>query len=127
MDDKGQLMGVPIKLIIALVIGVMAMGILTQLVDTADRTMLRDMEVDFAEVEEDLTVEVFDAQSQEPLTGVTISVDYPGGESAKTLTGGSNSHTFSFPGLEDTVIANVRVSKNGYIPWEGEVAIKAGG
>ena len=124
MEEKGQLMGVPIKLIIALVVGVMAMGILTQFVDTADRAMLRDMEVNFDVSGDELTVTVQDAQSQKPLKGVTISVDYPGGTLAKTLSQNSNSHTFSVPVENETVITDVRVTKNGYIPWEGEAAVQ---
>lgn len=124
MEEKGQLMGVPIKLIIALVVGVMAMGILTQFVDTADRTMLRDMEVNFDVSGNELTVTAWDAQSREPLNGVTMSVDYPGGTLAKTLTRNSNSHSFSVPMENETVITNVRVTKNGYIPWEGEAAVQ---
>lgn len=124
MEEKGQLMGVPIKLIIALVVGVMAMGILTQFVDTADRAMLRDMEVNFNVSGDELTITVQDAQSQKPLNGVTISVDYPGGTLAKTLSQNSNSHTFSVPVENETVITDVRVTKNGYIPWEGEAAVQ---
>ncbi|MFW5912056.1 MAG: hypothetical protein ACOCTL_01150 [Candidatus Hadarchaeota archaeon] len=123
MDDKGQLMGVPVKLIIALVIGVMAMGILTQFVDTADRTMLKDMKVTFNTTGSQLEVNVFDAQSQDPLHGVTISVEYPGGKLAKTLDTESNSHTFDIPIEGGDTITKVRVTRNGYIPWEGEAAV----
>lgn len=123
MEEEGQLMGVPIKLVIALVIGVMCMGIMTQFVDTADRSMLRDMEVTFDISGSNLTVEVFDAQSQKPLNGSTIVVEYPGGTLAKTLNTSSNSHSFSVPVEGEVVIAKVRVTHNGYIPWEGEAAI----
>lgn len=116
-------MGVPVKLVIALVIGVMSMGILMQFVDTADRTMLRDMKVTFDTNGSQLTVNVYDAQSRDPLTGATIEVEYPGGTLAHTLSSDSNSHTFSIPTDGDTVIANVRVTHNGYIPWEGEAAL----
>lgn len=119
-------MGVPVKLVIALVIGVMSMGVLTQFVDTADRTMLRDMKVTFGIQGSDLTVEVYDAQSQNPLNGATIAVEYPGGTLAYTLSLDSNSHTFSVPAEDGPVITKVRVSRNGYIPWEGEAAISNG-
>jgi hypothetical protein len=39
MEEKGQLMGVPIKLVMALVIGTMVMGILMQFVGTAARQL----------------------------------------------------------------------------------------
>ncbi len=119
-------MGVPIKLVIALVIGVMSMGILTQFVDTADRTMLRDMDVDFDFHGNNVRVTVYDAQSQEPLNGPTIVVDYPGGTLAKTLGKDSSSHSFSIPLKEKEVaVVNVRVTHSGYIPWEGEAAVTA--
>lgn len=123
MRENGQLMGVPIKLVIALVIGVMSMGILMQFVDTADRTMLRDMRVTFDISGNQLKVNVYDAQSQDPLNGSTISVNYPGGKLARTLSPDSNAHTFSVPIDGETVITNVRVSHSGYIPWEGEAAL----
>lgn len=116
-------MGVPVKLVIALVIGVMAMGILTQFVDTADRVMLRDMKVTFDTGGNQLTVNVYDAQSQDPLNGATISVEYPGGQLAKTLNPDSNSYTFDIPEKQEDIITTVRVTHNGYIPWEGEAAI----
>ena len=124
MDKKGQLMGVPVKLVIALVIGVMSMGILTQFVNTADRTMLRDMMVDFDISGNDLEVKVFDAQSEKPLNASTVVVDYPGGKLAHTLGSHSNSYTFHLPVEEDeVVVAQVRVTHNGYIPWKGEAAV----
>lgn len=115
-------MGVPIKLLMALVIGVMSMGILMQFVGTADRAMLRDMQVTFDSSGNRLTVEVRDAQSGKPLGGATISVRYPGGTLANTLGEDSNAHTFSVP-VDGTTIATVRVTRHGYIPWEGEVAL----
>ncbi len=124
MNEQGQLMGVPIKLVIALVIGVMSMGILTQFVNTADRTMLRDMKVTFDISGNNLTIKVFDAQSQDPLNGATVSVKYPGGKLAKTLDQDSNTHTFSIPTNGETTITNVRVTHNGYIPWEGQAAVE---
>ena len=124
MNEKGQLMGVPIKLVIALVIGVMSMGIMTQFVNTADRTMLRDMEVKFETTKNQLKVRTFDAQSHKPLTGVTIVVNYSGNKLAHTLDADSNSYTFSIPKEDEVVIASVRVTRNGYIPWKGEAALK---
>lgn len=129
MDEKGQLMGVPIKLVMALVIGTMTMGILMQFVGTAERTILKDMRVTFPSTSNsDLTVEVFDAQSGDALGGGTIVVKYPGGMKAHTCSEGSNQHRFTLPmeGAEYVVIT-VRVTRSGYIPWEGEVAITAFG
>ncbi len=124
MKEKGQLMGVPIKLVIALVIGVMSMGIMTQFVNTADRTMLRDMKVTFETRGTQLTVKTFDAQTQEALTGATIAVNYSGKKLAHTLDPDSNSYTFSLPEKEKVIIADVRVTHNGYIPWKGEAALQ---
>ncbi len=126
MRQEGQLMGVPVKLVIALVVGVMSMGILTQFVNTADRTMLRDMEVEaeMSETGENFTIEVFDAQSGEPLNGATLKVDYPGGTLAQTLDSDSNTHTFHDPTGYDTVIADLHVTHHGYIPWQGQFVLK---
>jgi len=119
-------MGVPIKLVMALVIGVMIMGILTQFVGTAERTILRDMNVIVSTSGNRLTVEVFDAQSGNDLGGVTIVVKYPGGMKAHTCSIDSNRYTFDIPmDGADYVIATVRVTRNGYIPWEGEAALSA--
>ena len=124
MDQKGQLMGVPIKLIMAIVIGVMATGILMQFVGTAERMVLRDMDVRFSTPGNRLTVRIYDAASRDPLGGATVVVKYPGGMKAHTLGTYSNKYTFTIP-LEgaDVVVATVRVTRNGYIPWEGEVAV----
>ncbi|KXA92470.1 hypothetical protein AKJ64_03050 [candidate division MSBL1 archaeon SCGC-AAA259E17] len=113
------------KLVIALVIGVMAMGILTQFVDTADRSMLRDMRVIFDINGDQLKIEVYDAQSGDPLTGSTIKVEYPGGTLARSLAQDSHSHTFSVPFEGDAVITEVRVTHHGYIPWQGEAALSS--
>ncbi|KXB02404.1 hypothetical protein AKJ45_02005 [candidate division MSBL1 archaeon SCGC-AAA261F19] len=115
-------MGIPIKLVMALVIGVMSMGILMQFVETAGRTVLKDMRVTFDTSGNRLTVNVQKAQSREPLRGATIKVEYPGGTLAQTLNESSNSYTFSVP-VDSTAIANVRVTHHGYIPWKGEVAL----
>jgi len=128
MNKKGQLMGVPIKLVMALVIGTMTMGILMQFVGTAERTILKDMKVTFPSTSNNLTVEVFDAQSGDALGGATIVVKYPGGMKAHTCSEDSNQHRFTLPmdGAE-YVVVTVRVTRSGYIPWEGEVAITASG
>ncbi len=124
MDSKGQLMGVPIKLVMALVIGTMAMGVLMQFVGTAERTVLRDMKVTFSTSSNHLTVRVYDAASNDALGGATVVVKYPGGMKAHTLGTDSNQYTFTIP-LEgvDVVVATVRVTRNGYIPWEGQAAV----
>jgi len=127
MDNKGQLMGVPIKLVMALVIGTMTMGILMQFVGTAERTVLRDMKVvcttSNTTSSKRLTVKVYDAQSGNGLGGATIVVKYPGGTLAKTL-GENNQHQFTIPmNGASVVIATVQVTRNGYIPWEGQAAV----
>jgi hypothetical protein len=126
MGEKGQLMGVPIKLVMALVVGTMAMGILMQFMGTAERTILKDMKVTFSTSGNRLTVKVYDAQSGDDLGGATIVVKYPGGMKAKTLGVNSKQCTFTIPmGGADYIVTTVRVTRNGYIPWEGEVALKA--
>jgi len=126
MEDKGQLTGVPIKLVMALVIGAMVMGIMTQIVGTAERTAMRDMHVSLDRASKGyLKVRVEDAQSGEPLDGATIIVRYPGGTKADTISGRSDgSHTFRIPmGGKSYVLVSVRVTCPGYIPWEGEVVV----
>ena len=127
MEEKGQLMGVPIKLVMALVIGTMVMGILTQFVGTAERTVLKDMKVTFDRTTgSSLKVVVKDAQSGDALGGATISIKYPGGTMAKTLGETTNQYTFSsIPmGGANVIVVNVHVTRNGYIPWEGEAAVQ---
>jgi hypothetical protein len=124
MDNKGQLMGVPIKLVMALVIGTMTMGILMQFVGTAERTVLRDTKATFTTSRNKLTVKVCDAQSGSALNGATVVVKYPGGTLAKTLSESKNSENFTIPlNGASVVVATVQVTRNGYIPWEGEVAV----
>ncbi len=124
MNHKGQLMGVPIKLVMALVIGTMAMGVLMQFVGTAERTVLRDMEVRFTTSSNRLTAKVYDAASGDALGGSTIVVKYPGGMKAHTLGTNSNQYTFTIPlNGADVIVATVQVTRNGYIPWEGQVAV----
>ncbi len=119
MDEKGQLMGVPIKLVMALVIGTMTMGVLMQFVGTAERTVLRDMDVAFTKTDGgDLGVQISDAQSGEELGGATIVVTYPGGMIAETLSANDDDHTFYniLPRGTDIAVVTVRVTRNGYIP-----------
>lgn len=117
-------MGVPIKLVMALVIGTLAMGVLMQFIGTAERTILRDMEVRFSTSNDQLTVKVYDAASGDELGGATIVVKYPGGMKAHTLGTDSNQYTFTIPlGGSDVVVATVQVTRSGYIPWMGEVAV----
>lgn len=117
-------MGVPIKLVMALVIGTMAMGVLMQFVGTAERTVLRDMEVRFTTSSNRLTAKVYDAASGDALGGSTIVVKYPGGMKAHTLGTNSNQYTFTIPlNGADVIVATVQVTRNGYIPWEGQVAV----
>jgi len=124
MEEKGQLMGVPIKLVMALVIGTMAMGVLTQFVGTAERTVFRDMKVTFSTSSNQLTVRVFDAASGNILGGATIVVKYLGGMKAHTLGTNSNQYTFTIPmDAGSYTVVTVRVTHSGYIPWEGEAAV----
>jgi len=100
---------------------------LMQFVGTAERTILKDMKVTFPRTTSDnLSVKVFDAQSGGALGGATIVVKYPGGMKAQTCSEDSNQYRFTVP-MEgaDYVVATVRVTRNGYIPWEGEVAVTA--
>ncbi len=124
MDEKGQLMGVPIKLVMALVIGTMTMGVLMQFVGTAERTVLRDMDARFTMSSNRLTVKVYDAASGDNLGGTTVVVKYPGGMKAHTLGTNSNQYTFTIPlNSADVVVATVQVTRNGYIPWQGQAAV----
>ncbi len=124
MEEKGQLMGVPIKLVMALVIGTMAMGVLTQFVGTAERTVFKDMNVTFSTSSNQLTVRVYDAASGDALGGATIVVKYLGGMKAHTLGTNSNQYTFTVPmETESYTVVTVRVTHSSYIPWEGEAAV----
>ncbi len=125
MKEKGQLMGVPVKLVIALVIGVMVMGILTQFVDTADRTMMKDMKVNTIVYEEskEIEIDVDDAQSGDPVYGPTIQIDYPGGSIVRTLKNSTSSYTFDYEKAPSDTIASIKVTQHGYIPWKGEIAL----
>jgi len=125
MDDKGQLMGVPIKLVMALVIGTMTMGILMQFVGTAERSVLRDMDVQCSSSGKKLTVKVYDAASGDPLGGATIVLKYPGGTDARTLGRETYQYTFTVPmnGAKVVLVA-VQATHSGYIPWQGQVAVR---
>lgn len=125
MEESGQLMGVPIKLIMALVIGAMTMGIMMQFVGTAERNVLRDMDVQFSISGKKLTVKIYDAASGDALGGATIVLKYPGGTDARTLGKNTNQYTFTVP-MNDAkvVIVTVQVTRNGYIPWQGQVAVR---
>ena len=125
MDDKGQLMGVPIKLVMALVIGTMTMGILMQFVGTAERNVLKDMDIAFSISGKKLTVKVYDAASGDALGATTILVKYPGGTDARTLGKESYQYTFTVPmNGAKVVITTVQVTRNGYIPWQGQAAVR---
>lgn len=111
-------------LVMSLVIAAVAMGIMTQFMNTAERTALKDMQVKTSVTSNRLKVEVFDAQSGEELGGTTMVVKYPGGSKAHTLGNSSNSYTFSISlGGADHVIVSLKVTRQGYIPWEGEIAV----
>jgi hypothetical protein len=117
-------MGVPIKLVMALVIGTMTMGILMQFVGTAERTVLRDMKVVCTASNNRLMVKVYDVQSGDNLSGATIVIKYPGGMKAYTLSQNLNQYIFTIPmNGASVLVATVRVTRNGYIPWEGQAAI----
>ncbi|MFN4132764.1 MAG: hypothetical protein ACK4GQ_00100 [Candidatus Hadarchaeales archaeon] len=120
MDEKGQLMDVPIKLVLSLVVGMLCMGVLVQFVGTAERSVVKDMSVQCSASSGKLTVKVHDGATGDPLYGATIQVSYPGGSQAKTLSSTANQYTFTVPG---GVITTVRVTHQGYIPWEGQVAV----
>ncbi|MEW6222681.1 MAG: hypothetical protein AB1476_05185 [Candidatus Hadarchaeota archaeon] len=124
MDEKGQLMGVPIKLVMALVIGTMVMGVMMQFVGTAERTVLRDMDVRFSVSSNRLTVKTYDAASGDALYQATIVVKYPGWTDGQTLGTSTNQYTFTIPtNGADVTIVTVQVTRHGYIPWEGQVAV----
>ncbi|MEM2281939.1 MAG: hypothetical protein QXH26_00100 [Candidatus Hadarchaeales archaeon] len=120
MEAEG-LTEMPLRLVISLAVAMFCLTVLMQFVRTSERVMLRDFSVTFQTGTGRLTVKVFDAQTGSAVGGATITVSYPGGKKAHTLGATSNSYTFSLP--PDVLIANVRVTKNGYLPWEGEVAL----
>jgi hypothetical protein len=91
------------------------MGVLVQFIGTAERSIIRDMDVR-ASVKSGnkLTVKIYDAATGEDLNGATVVVSYPGGIKAHTLGANSNQYTFDLP--DDAVLATLRVSHEGYIP-----------
>ena len=121
MDARGELTEMPLKLVISIAVAMFCLSVLMQFVRTSERTMLRDLDVQFQTSKGKLTVKVFDAQTGNPVGGATITVTYQGGVKAYTLGPNSNSYTFTIPA--GVLIANVKVTKNGYLPWEGEVAL----
>jgi len=123
MEEKGQLMGVPVKLVMALVIGTMVMGVMMQFVGTAERTVLKDMNVNFTVSGRRLTVKVYDAASNDTLDQATILVKYPGGENGKTLGTNTYQNIFTIPTNGEMVVVTVQVTRHGYIPWEGQAAV----
>ncbi|MEM3657902.1 MAG: hypothetical protein QXQ66_05715 [Candidatus Hadarchaeum sp.] len=109
----------------ALVIGAMTMSILMQFVGTAERNVFRDMDVRFSISGKKLTVKVYDAASGDALGGVTIVLKYPGGTDARTLGKETNQYTFTIPmNGAKVVLVTVQVTRNGYIPWQGQVAVR---
>jgi len=124
MDERGQLMSVPIKLVMALTIGAVAMGIVMQFLGTAERSGIKDMDVNLSVSSNRITVRVYDAATGNPLNNATVVVTYPGGTKAHTLGYSSNRYTFTIPlnGRSDVVV-NVRVTHSGYIPWESQAVV----
>jgi hypothetical protein len=99
------------------------MGVLMQFVGTAERSVIRDMDVKFTDIKSDqVKVKVYDAATGNPLNGSTISLSYPGG--TKVYTTGNNTNHHTFKGLPSDTVFNVRVTHEGYIPWEGQVATR---
>ena len=121
MDARAELTEMPLKLVISIAIAMFCLTVLMQFVRTSERAMLKDLDVQFQISSSRLTVKVFDAQTGKPVGGTTITVSYPGGMKAHTLGTNSNSYTFTIP--SGILLVNVRVTKSGYLPWEGEVAL----
>lgn len=115
-------MEVPIKLVMALVVGMLCMGVLVQFVGTAERSVIRDMEVRTSTGSGNrLTVKIYDAATGEDLNGATVVVRYRGGTKAHTLGASSNQYTFDLP--NDLILVTLRVTREGYIPWESQIAL----
>jgi hypothetical protein len=122
VNERGELMDIPIRLVMALMIGTLCMGVLTQFIGTAERSVIRDLDVQletrsYNRTQKRLIVEVYDASSGDPVSGATVQVFYPGDTQAKT----NSSNRFSFLVPRNTLIT-VRVSHPGYLPWEGQIA-----
>ncbi len=112
----------PLRLVISLAIAMICLSVLMQFVRTSEAAMLRELDVRFSISGHRLRVMVYDAQTGQPVGGATVTVTYDGGMKAHTLGASSNSYTFYLP--SDILLASVRVTRNGYFPWEGEVALE---
>ncbi len=124
MDEKGA-MDIPIKLVIALAVGAISMGVLTQFVNISERMVWRDMRVLLSyKGGGSLQVSVFDAETGQPLNGATVEVRYPNGLKLHTLGPSSSSYTFRLPTSGTPYLARVRVTRPGYLPWEGQIAVE---
>lgn len=115
-------MDIPIRLVMALMIGMLCMGVLVQFIGTAERSVIHDLDVQFqthsySSTKSRLTVEVNDASSGESVSDATVQVLYPGGSLART----NSSNHFSFLVPKSTIVT-VRVTHPNYLPWEGQVA-----
>lgn len=124
IDDRGQMMDLPIKLVMALVVGMLCLGVLSRFIGTAQRSIISDMRVnlrlqDYSSTRKKVLVEVYDASSGLPLNGPTIEISYPAGRDAITPNG--NSASFLVP---LGVIATVRITAPNYLPWEGQIAVR---
>ncbi|MEM2866381.1 MAG: hypothetical protein QXM46_02450 [Candidatus Hadarchaeales archaeon] len=124
MDERGA-MDIPIKLVIALAVGAISMGVLTQFVNVSERMVWRDMRVLLSyRGGGSLQVSIFDAETGQPLNGATVEVRYPGGMKLHTLGSSSSSYTFRLPTSGTPYLATVRVTHQGYLPWESQVAVE---
>ncbi|MEM1689193.1 MAG: hypothetical protein QXU01_00250 [Candidatus Hadarchaeales archaeon] len=124
MNNRGQMMDLPIKLVMALVVGMLCLGVLSRFIGTAQRSIISDMRVnlrvqDYSSSKKKVLVEVYDASSGVPLNSPTIEISYPAGRDAITPSG--NSASFIVP---SGVIATVRVTAPNYLPWEGQIAVR---
>jgi hypothetical protein len=124
MDSRGQMMDLPIKLVMALLVGMLCLGVLTRFIGTAQRSVISDMRVSLSvqnhsSSSKKVVVEVYDASSGTVLNGPTIEISYPGGGEALTPAG--NRASFIVP---TGVIATVRVTYPNYLPWERQIAVR---
>jgi len=122
MNERGELLDIPIRLVMALMIGTLCLGVLVQFIGTAERSVIRDLDVHldtsrYSSTQKRLVVKVNDASSGEPVSGATVQVSYPGGSQAKT----NSSSSFSFLVPRNTIVT-VRVTHSQYLPWEGQIA-----
>lgn len=117
-------MDLPIKLVMALLVGMLCLGVLTKFIGTAQRSIISDMRVSLSVQSHSsssrrVVVEVYDATSRAALNGPTIEISYPGGGEALTPAG--NRASFIVP---VGVIVTVRVTYPNYLPWEGQIAVR---